>query len=543
MTRISPRLSALLALVVLATGACAGGTAAGPARVMPPIAVTVPPRELTEPPGDWHRLDYETDGVLGVGSERAIRELLAGRRPQREVVVAVIDGGTDTTHALLKPNLWRNPRESANGRDNDGNGLAGDVHGWSFIGGSAGSIHHDTYEVTRLYAACRGYPAGRGLARPDDTACGTIATAYREKRTEVEQTLGQIAQIGTVLTQITRVLTEAVGTPVTDAKVEALTPANPQVNQAKQLWLQLSANGLDAEEIAEAQKAYDGQFKYGLDTMFDPRTIVGDNWTDYDDRRYGNADIMGADASHGTHVAGIIGAVRGAGPMQGIAPNVKLMTLRAVPDGDERDKDVANAIRYAADHGAHIINMSFGKAYSPGKGAVDAAVRYAESKGVLMVHAAGNDGEDIDVTPSFPAAQLGGAEHAALWLEVGASTWKGMRDLPATFSNYGKGRVDIFAPGLDVLSAVPGGGTKAQSGTSMAAPVVSGVAALLMAYFPDLTAAQVKDILLRSARKLGDQDVVQPGEDGAVVKFGTLSRTGGVVDAYAAVRMALDIRP
>ena len=541
----APLLRALLPLVL---AACAGGTRStmpapdGVPVVRPPIVTTVEPRALTEAPDDWHRLDFETEGVLGVGSERALRELLAGRRPQREVVVAVIDGGTDTAHVLLRPNLWRNPRERANGQDSDGNGFVDDLLGWNLIGGADSSVHHDTYELTRLYAACTGQRAGTGLPKPSDAECTDLRSAYTEKRSEVQQTLQQINQISTVLSQITTLLNQAVGAPLTRAKVEAFQPSSPQLTQAKGLWLQLAENGLDSAEVAEARKAYDGQFRFGLDTAFDPRPIVGDDWTRAGDRGYGNNDVMGPDASHGTHVAGIIGAVRGTGPMQGIAPNVKLMTLRAVPDGDERDKDIATAIRYAADHGAHIINMSFGKAYSPQKALVDEAVRYAESKGVLLVHAAGNDGANIDQTPSFPTPYYADGTRAALWLEVGASSWRGMNALPATFSNHGRDRVDLFAPGDDVLSAVPGGGTKAQSGTSMAAPVVSGVAALLMAYFPDLTAAETKDIILRSVRAMPDQEVTLPGTPGTQATFGTLSRSGGVIDAYAAVQMALQRR-
>ncbi len=532
-------------LSLLAVAACASGVSSTtPAPVVrAPIVTTVDPRELTEAPGDWHRLDYATDGVLGVGSERALRELLAGRRPQRTVVVAVIDGGTDTTHALLRSNLWRNPRERANGQDSDGNGYVDDLYGWNLIGGRDSSVHHDTYEVTRLYAACNGHRAGAGLPTPPASECAILATAYREKRAEVQQTLAQIRQINGVMQQMQSTLTSALGTPLTRAKVEAFQPTTPQLTQAKQVWLQLADNGLDSATVAEAFTAYDGQFRFGLDTMFDPRGIVGDNWTNTAERRYGNADVMGPDASHGTHVAGIIGAQRDTGAMRGIAPNVQLMTLRAVPDGDERDKDIAAAVRYAVDHGAHIINMSFGKAYSPQKAAVDEAVRYAESKGVLIVHAAGNDGADIDQKPSFPTPFYADGTRASLWLEVGASSWRGPSALAASFSNYGKTRVDLFAPGDDVLSAVPGGGTKAQSGTSMAAPVVSGVAALLMAYFPEMTAAQVRELILATVRTMPGQQVAKPGTQGEMVPFSELSRTGGIIDAYAAVKRALDIRP
>ena len=220
--------------------------------------------------------------------------------------------------------------------------------------------------------------------------------------------------------------------------------------------------------------------------------------------------------------------------------------MRAVPDGDERDADVARAIRYAADQGAHIINMSFGKGFSPNKPAVDSAVRYAEAKGVLLVHAAGNDGANNDVTPSYPTNVFDDGSRSSLWIEVGASSWKGLPSLATSFSNYGRERVDLFAPGEDILSTLPGSTVGRESGTSMAAPVVSGVAALLMAYFPELTGAQVKEIVLQSVRTFPDLDVLQPGGDGARVKFSTLSRTGGVVDAYAAVKLALEragIRP
>jgi len=213
-----------------------------------------------------------------------------------------------------------------------------------------------------------------------------------------------------------------------------------------------------------------------------------------------------------------------------------------VPDGDERDKDVANGIRYAVDNGAQIINMSFGKGFSPDKRAVDEAVKYAESKGVLLVHAAGNDGEDLATAPNFPHATYLDGGRAKNWIEVGASSWQGGDQLAASFSNYGRAQVDLFAPGVDILSTVPGGGYERNSGTSMAAPVVSGVAALLMSYFPQLTATDVKRILIESAARYPDMMVARPGgKEGDTVRFGDLSVTGGVVDAYAAVRAAMAI--
>jgi subtilisin family serine protease len=503
----------------------------------PPITVS-PPAEPAPLPtadtarADWHRLDYDTDRVLGVGSERAISELLAGRQPQREVIVAVIDGGVDTAHTYLRTRLWRNSKEIAgNGRDDDRNGYVDDVTGWNYmVTPTGGAVGAETFEVTRLHAACRGGAAGRGIAKPNAARCDSIAEQYLEKAAEVQGTLGQIRSIERVLMQVNAALEPVAGAPLSRAKVQAFTPTNAQQEQAKRTWLQLEANGLGTEAIAEAKKAYENQATFGLDTAYYPRAA----------NAAGSADVTGPDASHGTHVAGIIGAERNpANAVMGIAPNVRIMAVRAVPDGDERDDDVARAIRYAVDNGAQVINMSFGKGFSPGKAAVDSAVRYAEGKGVLLVHAAGNDGENNDVVPSYPTPSLDNGTRARLWLEVGASSWKSTAQLATSFSNYGKQQVDLFAPGESILSTVPGGGVKREDGTSMAAPVVSGVAALLLTYFPKLSPADVRDIIVQSVRTFPEAMVALPGGEGQRVPFSALSRTGGLIDAYAAVKLAL----
>jgi subtilisin family serine protease len=531
-------------LNVVLLGACARGSrgvATAPEPAMQPVMQA--PIQVAPPPpapvsgdtarADWQRLDYDTDKVMGVGSERAIRELLASRQPQRRVVVAVIDGGVDTAHIRLARAMWKNPREIAgNGRDDDGNGVVDDVYGWNALATADGTpVRYDTFELTRLYAACRNQPAGSLTEKPRADECSTLASAYRDKAKDVKATLLQVENIDDILRSVERILGTALkGAPITRGAVTALRATTAEMDEAKQMWLRLDAEGLNAAEIESAREAYDSQARYGLDTLFNPRSPQ---------RVVGTRDVTGPNAMHGTHVAGIIGALRGDGAaVQGIAPNVEIMALRAVPDGDERDVDVARAIRYAVDNGAQIVNMSFGKGYSPAKASVDSAVRYAESRGVLLVHAAGNEGENNDDTPSYPTPLLAGGTRAANWIEVGASSWKPLAALPAEFSNYGREQVDLFAPGVDILSTVPGGGLKRESGTSMAAPVVSGVAALLMAYFPELTAMQVRDILLESVRKLPELEVRRPG-DGSTVKFTTLSRTGGVIDAYAAVKLAL----
>ena len=510
-----------------------------PAAVADPRAPESAPSgpTLTSAPDAWQLLDLEADGVPGVSAARTYDELLAVREPARSVVVAVIDGGVYTTHVDLRDNLWVNEGEVAgNGVDDDGNGYVDDIHGWNFLGGSDGrSVSHETLEVTRLHAACLA-----GQPSPVTQSCQDIEADYRTESDEVLQTLQVLDQIEQAYEFALPILRGAgAGEIPTKESVERLSAMRPDITQARSVFLQL-VDILPAEDVPDAREAYEGLRDYGLNLDFEPREdIVGDDLSNGTEQGYGNPDVHATDPRHGTHVSGIIGAVRdnGAG-IDGIGSRVRIMALRAVPDGDERDKDIANAIRYAVDHGAHIINMSFGKGYSPRKSLVDDAVRYADEHGVLMVHAAGNDGEDIDSGDNFPTPVFEDGTRARLWIEVGAANWQ-VDSLAATFSNFGQTRVDVFSPGVDILSTVPGSEYEREDGTSMAAPVVSGVAALLMAYFPELDAADVRHIILESSVKYGNDVVARPG-DGARIPFGRLSVTGGVVNAYEAVRMALD---
>jgi subtilisin family serine protease len=500
-------------------------------------------------PSNWWLLDSARDRFPGIGAERLYREVLASRRPARSVVVAIIDSGTDVAHPDLAGQLWTNPREVAgNGRDDDGNGYVDDVHGWNFIGGPDGrNVGVDTYEVVRVYASLRRYEGAnpdtlRGTARQEFDLYRETKAQVEKQRRGAEEMLGEIRQIEAAVNASVALLRQQVGgDSLTVARVRALSPMRQDVAQARQLFLQLAQQGYSPRQITEERQSLEERARFALNPDFDTRTtIVKDNYANTAERVYGNRDVVGQFGDHGTHVAGIVAAGRDNGVgINGVAPpGTRLMILRTVPNGDERDKDVANAIRYAADNGAHVINMSFGKGYSPQKAAVDEAVRYAESKGVLLVHAAGNEGEDLNTSRNFPTPRFLDGSEARTWIEVGASSWEGPERLAASFSNYGKGRVDVFAPGSQILSTVPGGGYERNSGTSMAAPVVSGVAALLMSYFPTLTAQQVKQVILESATRYADQMVVRPGSQGERVRFGDLSSTGGVVNAFAAFQMA-----
>ncbi len=508
-----------------------------------PAALTAP-----EAPRDWFHYDAATDTLPGVGTERAYETLLEGREPQQTVVVAVIDGGVDDEHEDLQGQLWTNDDEIAgNDVDDDDNGYVDDIHGWNFIGGADGeNVDHDTYELTRIYARLKAQyedadPAALSPKEQEEYArYEEIRAQWTEQRQEMAQNLAQTQMLEEAYDRAQVMLKEHLDADTLTAEaLRGVASPSQRMQQARAMLLYFAELGVTAQDIADQREYLESTLRYGYDLSFDPRTIVGDDYDDASERYYGNADVEGPDAGHGTHVAGIIGAARGNGlGVDGIAGAVEVMAVRAVPNGDERDKDVANAIRYAADNGADIINMSFGKSYSPQKAVVDAAVRHADSLGVLLIHAAGNDGKNVDASNNFPTPYYADSTgRAQNWITVGASSWSD--GLVAPFSNYGAERVDVFAPGVDIYSTVPGQQYQRNSGTSMAAPVVAGVAALVMAHYPDLSATQVKEILLASAVSKRDVQVALPGgAEGEQVAFGTLSQAGGLVNAYRALEMA-----
>ncbi|MGD1843588.1 MAG: S8 family peptidase [Thermonemataceae bacterium] len=503
-------------------------------------------------PENWFNLDVNDDKIRGVSTEKAYK-FLKNKKGQT-VIVAVIDSGVDIEHEDLKDVVWVNEDEVAgNQKDDDKNGYVDDVHGWNFIGGADGkNVEQDSYELTREYVRLK---AKYGEATPDSKLIKKnqeeyayyqeVKKDFEKKRKEIEEQQRGFDQFYTMYIQSVGLLKKYLKTDeLTFDKVNAVEPTEEEIKRSQGIYNYAYMMGIENEEVMKETKDYfSNTLQYGYNPDFDPRDIVGDDYSDLEERYYGNNDVTGPDATHGTHVAGIIAANRqNEIGMLGVANNVRIMSIRAVPDGDERDKDIANAIRYAVDNGAKIINMSFGKSYSPHKALVDEAVRYAESKGVLLVHAAGNDGKDLERNNNFPNKNYreGKAASAANWLEIGASSWKADRsEFTAEFSNYGSTKVDVFAPGVDLYATVPDQKYKALSGTSMAAPTTSGVAALVMSYYPDLSAKQVKEILMKSSVKYRETKVNLPGSDNKeMVPFGELSVSGGIVNAFEAVKMA-----
>jgi subtilisin family serine protease len=502
--------------------------------------------KVSTAPPNWFNLDRATDRVTGVSTEKAYE--LLGNKTSRPVVVAVIDGGVDVKHEDLQGKLWTNPRETAgNGVDDDKNGFVDDVYGWNFIGGKDGkNVNEETYELTRQYVALKKRFEGKQKVRRREKAdferYQKVKEEFETKVAELKQQAeGYLGFVKAYKSAASYLKTYLGKDSLTAADVDAIRPTDQRVGQAQKILQYAFENGINEKELTEAEEYFDRSLNYGYNPDFDGRKVVGDDPNNLAEKGYGNNDVTGPDARHGSHVAGIIAANRANSlGVKGVADNVQIMAIRAIPNGDERDKDVANAIRYAVDNGAQIINMSFGKDYSPDKAYVDEAVRYAVSKGVLLVHAAGNDSKNIDTENNFPTRKYAnGGQETALWLEIGASSWGDNDNFVGKFSNYGKGTVDVFAPGVDVYSTTPGSKYESLSGTSMAAPVTSGVAALLMSYYPQLTAAQVKEILVKSSVKFADEKVNKPGEEkGETVAFGDLSISGGIINAYEAVKLA-----
>jgi subtilisin family serine protease len=515
-------------------------------------------QDTTETPKDWFLRDPQTDHLQGVSADKTYSTLLKGK-PSKTILVAVIDSGIDTEHEDLKDIIWTNEDEiPGNGIDDDKNGYVDDIHGWNFIGGKNGNVAEDTYEVTREYMRLKEKYKNadeKKISKKNKAEYEQwkkIKTRYEKASTDAKQKYNFYNGLYENISFGNDTLKQILGVEkLTPGLIDSVKSEDEKIVIAKgSMALVFQQVGADADvdevigELKDAVTYFEVQAKYGYDTTFNSRKIIGDDYSNLYEKGYGNNDYKGPDATHGTHVAGIIGANRNNSiGIKGIADNVRIMSVRAVPNGDERDKDVANAILYAVDNGAKIINMSFGKSFSPQKEAVDRAVKYAEAKGVLLVHAAGNDGDNNDTDENYPTRYYKGGKEAKNWLEIGASSAGDNEEMVASFSNYGKKSVDLFAPGVEIYSTTPDNTYKNESGTSMASPTTAGVAALVWSYFPDLTSAQLKDILRQSTRKFDKMKVLKPGgKDKEEVAFSELSSTGGIVNAYEAVKLAMSLQ-
>ena len=518
-----------------------------------------------ETPQGWHLLSPTKDSFYGIDAAKAYQFIKEKNKKSTTVIVAVLDSGVDTTHEDLKGVLWLNEKEiPANGKDDDGNGYIDDMHGWNFLGGKDGrNIIKAGDEKTRVYHRYK----DKYFGKINDTTTMSVQEKFIYKswqRAANDMVVSTEDQTNVVYVEIAlktlkkndKILIEEMGKPeYTLGDLEKFTPKTDAGKRAKFGYINtMKLFGVESDvkntDIIHEIESYIENKKAAIEAKDTPpydfrADFIKDDYSKITDKYYGNNDVMGPGSKHGTHVSGIIAAQRKNGiGMDGIADNVKIMVLRVVPDGDEYDKDIALAIFYAVDNGAKIINMSFGKSYSPDKKWIDSAIRYAAAKDVLLLHASGNDGSDVDTKENFPNPMYVDGSKAPNFMTIGASSDpKISGTLAADFSNYGVQTVDVFAPGVKIYSTLPGGNVYGnQNGTSMATPVVAGIAAMTRSYYPNLSAVQTRQVIEKSAIVVGsDVVVLRPGtKDKTSMK--ELSVTGGVVNLYNALEMADKIK-
>ena len=501
----------------------------------------------------WPHTDVFTDSIPGMSLDKAY-DFVKDKQPTT-VVVGVIDSGIDVEHEDLQGVIWFNEDEIAgNGKDDDNNGYVDDVNGWNFLGGEKGQANPEQLELTRIVKKLQPKFEGKSeesIAEEDKTDF----ELYTKLKKIIDDKKTSATGITTRYTMIKEMVEKAndtivkllAGKEMNLDNVNALNLEDQTLMQGKITVMRIIESGASVEDalndIQGGIDYYNNQLKANYNVDFDGR-LAGDNPYDITDTNYGNPYVIGSkdDEIHGTHVTGIIAAVRNNGVgMNGVTNHVKIMSLRAVPDGDEYDKDVALAIRYAVDNGAKVVNMSFGKGHSPNAEWVYDAIKYAADHDVLLVHAAGNDGSDFDTEDNFPNDSKDKVtEFVDNVITVGAMTRHLDENIVASFSNYGKKNVDIFAPGLEIYSTFPKNEYESIQGTSMAAPEVAGVAALVRAYYPNLSASQVKHILMDSGIEF-PREVVKPAKGGQApqkVNFTELSVSGRVLNAYNALLLA-----
>jgi len=480
----------------------------------------------------WGHKDLVTDTIPGMSVDKAYAEIIKGKKG-KQIIVAVLDSGIDIDHEDLDDVIWTNTKEIPNnGKDDDKNGYVDDIHGWNFLGDS----YNENMEKTRIVK--------QGTSHPDYVAAKkeieSEYTQYNSTKTRLEQILSRVKGANTALTAHFKKDNYSLD------EIKAIKTPAANLQEPIAIAKQILGNGryktLSAVEdaIKDNIESVSDYLNYYLNTNFNGRTPVGDDPNDITDTNYGNGNVkhVKKSESHGTHVAGIIAAERNNGKgVNGVANNVAIMSVRMVPNGDEYDKDVALAIRYAVDNGARVINTSFGKYFSMNSQWVSDAIAYAGKNNVLIVNAAGNENTDIDTTAVYPNDQkMTGSEVSDTFLTVGSLQNKYGSQMVSGFSNYGQTNVDIFAPGSAIYSTFPENEYKSISGTSMASPGVAGVAALVLSQYPKLTAAQVKQIIMQSGLPI-NRDVVVDQSKGAM-PFSKSSRSGKIANAYNALILA-----
>jgi len=501
-----------------------------------------------EEKGLWYHKSIEFDSVPGIGTEQLYSEF-GDRNPVSKIIVAVLDAGVDINHIDLKGQIWRNPGEiENNGIDDDKNGYVDDINGWNFLGNRDGrNQEYDTWEIIRLYnkLKCK-YDSSKSIV--NDKEYEYFIGLKREIDSLTLSTKSELERWKPAkekMDEYFEILHTYIGGDEISLEVLRSIDINPDDSSAiiaRKRLVSWYESGYSRQLVNLKYHSLEIRLLYKLNTEYNSRELIGDNPDNLTESYYGNPDVIGPDPFHGTGVAGVIGAIRNNDMgMDGIATQVEIMPIRVIPAGDERDKDVANAIYYAVNNGAKILNMSFGKPISPNEEHVEKAIKYAERNDVLIVTGSGNNGQNADIKPWLPDKYYMDGGECATWINVGSSSNRLDSLFIPMFSNYGIKSVDLLAPGSDILSLFPNDQYIVSEGTSISAPMVSGAAALIWSYHPELSALEIKNCILNSVEEYENLKVILPGTTNDKVKFSSLSKTGGTLNVYKALLIAQQI--
>ncbi|QYA24864.1 S8 family serine peptidase [Gramella sp. MT6] len=545
-------------LSLLAAGIITGCSSTAPKIVSTPVknidSIPLKVRDLSETQlKNWTNADLMTDTIPGMSVDRAYAEIIKKNRPS-PVIVGVIDSGVDIEHEDLEGVIWTNTDEiPGNGKDDDNNGYIDDIHGWNFLGDAVA----ENMEYTRIYKKLKPKYEGKSESsistadREEYNLYKAAKAEYEKEYNESIETRDQYLQIEEQLTAAHNAVSAELGTEdYTKQQLADYKPQTQQMSQYKSILTQIQYNVNEnipeaLEELNEAIEYYDDRLSTHFNMELDGRAVTGDDPYDITDTDYGNNEVSGPEpdkehVKHGTHVAGIIAADRSNDiGLKGVSSNARIMVVRAVPDGDEYDKDIALGIRYAVDNGAKVINTSFGKYFSTNPEWVIDAIKYAAENDVLIVNAAGNEGIDLDSNRVYPNDQdpTNTTEFANNFLTVGALNYEYGSGLVAEFSNFGKSNVDVFAPGTKIWSTTPNNEYEYLQGTSMASPAVAGIAAIIRGYYPQLSASQVKQVIMDSGLTT-NATVIVGGDRNNTKKFQSLSTSGKMANLYNALILA-----
>ena len=496
---------------------------------------------------NWHFKDIELDTIPGISLKRAYDSLLHNKKG-KEVIIAVLDSEIDINHKDFQNYIWKNQDEIPNnGIDDDKNGYIDDIHGWNFLGNKKGENNKFVnFEYTRILKKLSSLFENKKIVIKDSLSYKLYLNAKKKYDKRLKSDIADKKYYDKLheyyfnaKKELSKFFKEK---PFTIEALDSLKKTKPKGVEEIHFLILMDCidKGIDDDYVIKEKYIAQEILDKLLNLDYNDRLIQGDNPEDITDTKYGN-NILNNNVKlldHGTKMAGIIRNI-------GLKNEIKIMPLAISAYGDEHDKDIALAIRYAVNNGAKVINMSFGKEFSLHKEWVFDAIKYAAQNDVIIISSAGNFSYDLDVNNNYyPNDNINNEKEISdNFMLVGATSYSLTEKFKRKSSNYGTIDVDIFAPGYKIFTTYPNNEyTNNSGGTSSASAVVSGIAGLIRSYYPNLTASQVKQILMDSGLEYKIEVKTPTKEDkNKMTPFNQLSKSGKVVNAYNVLLMAEEV--